>query len=67
MTLRWTMGVALVAFGGATASAETAIESAFDYQLICCEETTGCCDEPSCGCDDGCGDACATDCGCEPF
>ena len=34
MTLRWTMGVALVAFGGATASAETAIESAFSCDGI---------------------------------
>ncbi|MEN0111329.1 MAG: outer membrane beta-barrel protein, partial [Planctomycetota bacterium] len=60
MILRWTMGVALVAMGGATASAQSAIESAFDYQLTCCE-APACCDEPSCGCDDGCGDAC-----CEP-
>ncbi|TWT96964.1 hypothetical protein Pla108_27410 [Botrimarina colliarenosi] len=63
MTLRWTMGVALVAFGGATASAETAIQSAFDYQLICCE-TPACCDEPSCGCaDPSCG--CEPGCGCD--
>ncbi|MEO1059626.1 MAG: outer membrane beta-barrel protein [Actinomycetota bacterium] len=57
------MSVALVAFGGAIASAETAIEAAFDYQLICCE-TPACCDEPSCGCEDpscGCDDGCCGD------
>ncbi|MEQ8849157.1 MAG: hypothetical protein RIC11_15555, partial [Botrimarina sp.] len=75
MTLRWTMSAALVAFGGATASAETAIEAAFDYQLTCCEtpaccDEPSCCAEPSCGCDDGCcgdglcGDGCGDACGC---
>ena len=76
MTLRWTMGVALVALGGATASADSAIEAAFDYQLTCCEspaccdpscgcEDPGCACEPSCGCDDGCcGDGCCGDACC---
>ncbi len=66
MTLRWTMGVALVAMGGATASAQSAIESAFDYQLTCCESPV-CCDEPSCGCEDpscGCEPSCGCDDGC---
>lgn len=70
--LRWTMGVALVAFGGAVAQGQTAIQTAFDCELTCCEEPSCGCDEPSCcveepscGCDEP--SCCCEEpsCGCE--
>ena len=51
-TLRWTLGIALIAFASNLAVAEEAIQDAFDYQLVCCDEPSCCCDEPSCCCDE---------------
>ncbi len=69
MMLKWTMGVALVALGSSSVLADTAVQTAFDYELTCCETAAdcgdGCCDEPSCGLTDGCGgDGCCDDVGC---
>ena len=67
MTLRWTMGVAMILLGSVNALAQSEIAAAFDYQLACCEEPSCCCDEPSCCCDEPsccCDDGCCDDACC---
>ncbi|TWT85857.1 hypothetical protein Pla123a_06640 [Posidoniimonas polymericola] len=68
-TAKWTMGVALIALSASPAMAQTAIQTAFNYSGCCEEPSCGCdepscCAEPSCGCDDGCGEDCCDPCGC---
>ncbi len=68
--MKWTIGIALIAGGAATAQAQTPVQSAFDYQLTSCCEPTCECAEPSCCvsddcCGDDCGDVCCgSTCGC---
>ncbi len=48
-TAKWTMGIALIAFGASPVMAQTAIQTAFNYSPGCCEEPSCGCEEPSCG------------------
>lgn len=58
------MGVALIAIGASPALAETAVQTAFNYDLVshaCAEPACGC-EEPSCGCEDNsCCSSCSSD------
>ncbi|MEM9186871.1 MAG: hypothetical protein AAGB00_10280, partial [Planctomycetota bacterium] len=57
---RWTIGLAVIALGASPVLAQSAVQTAFNYQLTsCCEEPSCgcdepscCCEEPSCGCDE---------------
>ncbi|MEM6331491.1 MAG: outer membrane beta-barrel protein [Planctomycetota bacterium] len=71
---RWTIGLAVIALGSSPVLAQTAVQTAFNYELTsCCEEPSCCVDEPSCGCDEpsccvdepscGCDDGCDSYCG----
>ena len=55
------MGVAVIAMSAGPALAQSAVQTAFDYNLVsyqCGEPACGCEEEPSCGCDTGCADDC---------
>lgn len=64
--VRWTIGLAVFAFCAYPAMAQTAIQSAFNYELTscdcACEPDCGC--EPDCACEPDC--CCEADCACEP-
>ncbi|QDU54975.1 hypothetical protein Pan181_11600 [Aeoliella mucimassa] len=59
--VRWTMGCALIAISAGPALGQSAVQTAFNYDLTsynCGEPACGCAD-PGTGCDDlGCSDAC---------
>jgi hypothetical protein len=73
-TVKWTIGMAVLAICAYPATAQESIQTAFNYNLAdcaceepscdvgqsscCCEEPACCCEEPSCGCDNGCCDNC---------
>lgn len=64
--VKWTLGVALVAWCAVPAMAQTPIQTAFNYDLAGCATAASCdCEqpscageEPSCGCDTCCSDPC---------
>ncbi|MEN1679073.1 MAG: outer membrane beta-barrel protein [Planctomycetota bacterium] len=70
---RWTIGLAVIALGASPVLAQSAVQTAFNFQLTgCCEEPSCCADEPSCCCDEpscGCDEpSCCCDepsCGCD--
>ncbi|WP_425397376.1 porin [Aeoliella sp.] len=77
--VKWTMGCALIAMSAGPALGQSAVQTAFNYDLTgyeCGEPACGC-EEPSCGCEDAgccdsgccgdscCGDSCCSSCCCD--
>jgi hypothetical protein len=74
--VRWTIGLAVLAWCAVPAMAQSSIQTAFNYNLeeeaVAADDSAdtsascGCADEPACGCEASCGceNGCCNTCGC---